>query len=279
LHVEQASYITSFIYNDRIRIFRTKDVEEYYSRGLKGLKNAFAEAIETTWRPEHRKTIELHDEKAKFDLIEEWLDSKPLPELLNGAIPPGVGPDDSRICRDILNDIDTWKAAGRHAFLFFVITADKKLINGLSQIIHHRNPLIKWRIVSIRPIEYLQLCLLPEERPTYRPIQLSWLHTSTIYNLVRKQNERLPLVLYQELVRNGRFLGNGTPYSVFSVYYDYPNINRGLASYKLTPQGLEQYTQGYLTTSYAKSRPGLVNEDINELFRSKQFLKGVINEL
>jgi len=274
LRVEQASYITSFIYNDRIRIFRTKDVEEYYSRGLKGLKNAFAEAIETTWRPEHRKTIQLHDEKQKYDLIEEWLDSGPLPDLLNGAIPPGVGPDDSRICRDILNDIDIWKASGRERFLFFLVTADRKLVNGLSQIIHHRHPLIKWRIVSIRPTEYLQICLSPEERQVYRPIQLNWLNSQTIYNLVRKQNERLPSVLYKELVRNSRFLGNGEPYPVFSVYYDYPNINRGLASFKLTDGNLEQYTQGYLTTDFAKSRPGLVNEDINELFRSKQFLKG-----
>jgi len=274
MRVEQASYITSFIYNDRIRIFKTKDVDEYYARGLKGLRNAFADSIETSWRPEHRKTIQLKDERQKFDLIEEWLASGPLPQLLNGAIPPGVGPDDSRIARDVLNDISIWGDNGKDRFLILIVTGDKKLVNGLSQVIHHRFPTTKWRIVSIRPKEYLRFCLRPEELVRKYSIPATgWIRNTPIWNLVRRKEEYVSGTLFEGLCQQAKFLGQGGK-PVLMPYYDYPNINRGLASFRLSDGTLEEYTEGYLTTQFCRSRPGLINEDINELFKSKQFHRG-----
>jgi hypothetical protein len=137
LRVQEALKFNSFIYNERKMVFKSSDVEEYYQRGVAGIRDSFCESVGVRFRPEQAKRLLLPDERRIHDDTQKWIDSGPLNELLKSPIPTGVGPDDTRIARDFITLLTNRKRLGTKGALCIIISSDVQLVFSCQRILSH----------------------------------------------------------------------------------------------------------------------------------------------
>jgi hypothetical protein len=269
--VEQALNISSFIYNERVRIFKLDDVETYFNRGNQGIKDRFCQSVGSYYRPEHRRSIQLPWEQRTFNEIEEWLRSGDLKTLLSQPIPAGVGPDDSRIVRDLLAALQV-EAVKFDGVVILLITGDRRLTTSTQRIVAHSYPDLKLRVCSLRIRDYLVWCTLARQRPSFiGPKAVPPYLKRNIFNPFQGKGIPIHGPLLNALVDQFKFLW-GTPRKRLLIEYDYPNINRALARFKLHRNNfVEEYTGGYLTSGYLGSDPHFVTRPIDDLLGLDEF--------
>jgi len=273
--VEQSSFFTSFMYNDRVRVFKTEDVKSYFDKGVVGIKNGFCESVDSYYRPERLRSFQLPDEERIYSGIESWLRSDSLQNLLNAPFPEGVGPDDSRIARDLDARISSAAESGYDGFLVLIISSDKRMINMCQRLLEHnlgKKGLV--RVVGLSVLDYFRYSLT---EPTYRnPRQkakeVKWLQTM-LYNPVSRDLRMPHGPLLTLLEREAQFFFRCKKIT-FDIEYDYPNINRAGNRYQfLESEGtLVEFSGGYLPRDLVRDRLGQFSrESIDDLFARDEF--------
>jgi len=227
LRGDHNAQFTSFFYTDTIRVFKTKDIENYFGKRDPALARDFglSELV-----PKPRLTVE----ESRFDReaiqeVNEWLDSGDLNDILKGPLPTGMGTDDSRILKEI-SETPVHSAVTGHVSV--ILTDDSGLVRAAAAYLKDR----PWgarataAVCQLRRNDYTAICLAGV-RERYE-MQLSnlvvppRLHEIRYYNYIMKSMWSLP----NEVVGGIRDLipGNWRKLVEAKLYYDVPNLERGL---------------------------------------------------
>jgi hypothetical protein len=254
---EQALRFNSFMYNERIRVFKQSDVEAFYARGVQNIRDAFCASIDSYYRPEHRKEPSFRADSDTFDEIEKWLDSDPLPKLLRDSIPPGVGPDDSRIVRDLMLALEDDIHVG---YLILIVTSDRMLVHSAQRILRHNFPRKNIRIYGLSLSDYLSWALTTGRRSYVIPQQsgmkarFPWVK-GELFNPIKREMRPIDGSLLTLLLSEGRWFFKEGSNSRTIVMYDFPNINRGLKRFKYNAdtETCEEFSGGFLSKAYLQA--------------------------
>jgi len=274
MRVQQHSIFNSFIYNERIRIFKVEDVERYFDRGVKGIKDQFSKSTGSRYRPAFRRTIQLPHEKEQYDAVEEWLASGTLDELLKQPLPPGIGPDDSRITRSLWLQMESSILSGYNGFLFLLITNDRALATSCQVVLsHNAGPNIAVRCIRLGVQEYFRHCL---SVPKYVPRGSKrkhppWLNVR-IYNIIRRELEPVHGSLLDHLVAESRYMYNRN--ITFGIEYDYPNINRTARRFMHDPEQktIREFKGGYLGRDYIEANKStFMTRPLSDIVQDAEF--------
>jgi len=264
MRVEQTSHFTSFVYNEQVRVFKTSDVEEFFARGLRTIRDGFCEAVGSLYRPDFRRSIQLPDEEKLYNDIERWLRSDNLDQLLKGEIPPGIGPDDARITRDALSAAANDRGAGATGLLYLIISSDKKMVHAVQGLVQHENPSMNVRVLGMSVMEYIAYCSEPCGPPRYNR-DPDWLRKMRVYNPFSKKEELVSNSLLEALRKEARFMWLSRLVSA-RVFYDYPNLNRSLKRFTYEPGGfVQEWSGGFLTRARADADKGIASREIRDI--------------
>jgi len=251
MRIEQTSHFTSFIYNEQIRVFKSEDVENYFSRGVKSLRDGFCESVQSRYRPDQRHTIQLPHEEKLYNEIERWLASDTLQNLLSGEIPAGIGPDDARIARDALIASRNDRGAGADGLVYLIISSDRRMIHSVQAMVEHENPTSEVRVLGMNVIEFISYCTSNsvQGRAGRDP---PWLREMRTYNPYSKCEQPVAGPLLGALRREALYLHNRKVVSA-RTFYDYPNINRNLKRFTYEPDSglVQEWSGGFLTRARA----------------------------
>jgi hypothetical protein len=269
MRVEQTSHFTSFIYNEQVRVFKTEDVEEFYAKGMESIRDGFCESVASRYRPDFRRSIQLPKEERLYDEIEQWLSSDNLSVLLTREIPPGIGPDDARICRDAASAARNDRNAGATGLLYLVISSDRRLVSSVQSILQHENPDLFIRVVAMNVIEFIAYCTTPFNWYNNQR-DPPWLRGLHLYNPYRRRNEPVYGALLGALRREARFLFN-CPIVSGRVFYDYPNLNRNLRRFLRDGDSgpVTEMSGGFLTRARAMADNQIA---VNELAHTRRLV-------
>jgi hypothetical protein len=276
VRVEQITRLTSFIYNERVRIFKHEDVEAYFNRGMQGIRDRFCVSLKSQYRPELRRMIQLPAEARTLDTIEEWLSSNTLKELLIRPIPPGVGPDDSRIVRDA--DAELKLHPEKDGYILLIISSDKRLCNATQTLLSHNYPDKIIRVVGCNIPSYLTWSITPAKFEVRRFLQPgkdpSWLRKKKIWNPVTRKEVPLHGALLAALEGEAKHLWRCRAPALL-ISYDFPNLNRGMKRFMIRENGtvttLDEYTGGYLSKGYLRADLKFPIRPIEEVQRLPEF--------
>jgi len=218
---------TSFFYTDSIRVFKTEDIRSYFGMKDPGLAQdfGFSELI-----PKIRPPVdEFKRDREERAIVNEWLESGDLNEVLSAPLPTGIGTDDARIIKDILAEpIDP----GIDGYAFVILTDDSGLLRSAAAMLKAR----PWastqsaKVCQIRRNDYTAICL-QGIRESYELQQrgLSWpqrLHEVKYYNYIMGVEWLLPNSVVSSILSG--FPGNWRRTSLIKLSYDVPNLERGL---------------------------------------------------
>jgi len=272
MRVEQNSIFTSFMYNDDIRVFKAKDVHDFYTRDVVSIRNQFSEDVGTRWRPDASRTVQLPDERRKLNRIERWLDTGPLEQLLAGPLPPGIGPDDARIARDTRESLDLDVNSGFTGFLYLVISNDRKLIQGVQALLDSdlNGKNMEARVVGLSVNDYIRWCITPPVKRR-REYGFEWIG-GFIPNPYTEQDQHVSGTVLDALIKEGRFLYRHD-LKKFRVYIDYPNVNRQLKRFWPEPDlsGVREFTGGFLRRSTVQGVSHLASLELSSISQLADF--------
>jgi hypothetical protein len=227
LRGDHNAQFTSFFYTDTIRVFKTKDVQDYFGVKDPALARDFAKSeVIPAYRPmleENRLKREARDE------VESWLESGDLNEILRGPLPTGIGTDDSRILKEIWEQPVNKNVTGHVTVL---LTDDSGLVRTSAAILKQKD----WgkrttaAVCQLRRNDYMAICL-QGVREDYDN-KLSGLTEAPrlikvpYYNYILRKMWYLP----NEVVGGIRDMvpGNWRKSVETKLYYDVPNLERGL---------------------------------------------------
>jgi hypothetical protein len=217
---------SSFFYTDTIRVFKTKDVEDFFGKRKPRLAEDFAQSeLVPRFRPLPMETI--HEQEARLE-VESWLDSGDLNTILSGPLPTGIGNDDSRI----LAEIATTPVNNVTGHVTVILSDDSGLIRSAAEILRTRpwGKLTTAVVAQLRGNDYTAICLLGV-RESYemtltglsKPARI---HDVPYYNYILRQMWSLP----ESVVAGIRDMipGNWRKAVECRLYYDVPNLERRL---------------------------------------------------
>jgi len=272
LRTQNIGLFSTFIFNERIRLFKTADVTKHYLKAVSSIRDAFCEGVESNFRPDWRRRQQLFDEEETFSEVEHWLNSAPLNELFQGSFPPGIGTDDARIAREMRLDTERHLRDGRTGGLYLVISSDKKMATACQQMLTHDYPDFNARIVEMAVPEYISWCLLENSnRPKAWGSSRSWLSQQRIQNPLHSGYVNIHGPLLDILEQESRFL---PPFGrkEFGVYYDYPNVNRTFKRYRIQNGVAVEHTGGFLTRTRAEADWTISSKPLPSLYETDDFV-------
>jgi hypothetical protein len=260
---EAHDQFSSFYYTDTVRLFKVSDIDAYFNRASKPLLADFAK---TDILPAARKNFleENIEEKVRLEFISGWLESDDLETILKRPLPPGIGPDDSRIARSITNFLDEIDSVAFPVVRVVVFTGDKKLLRTTAALVAGCNPACKVIIQGIDNVRYLEICLdgvaekqwlEAQGKPLIRglPYRREGEPRVTYYNAILRRLWTLPPKLQHALVDRTRL---GLPLEralradiVIHIEYDFPNMERGMDLIRFNAQTntVDRYGGGFLS--------------------------------
>jgi hypothetical protein len=234
---KDGKYHTSFSYADHIKLFKAQDVKDVLQKENKNIRTQIISSMAISkslpWNEEVFHNIKEMNWKMK------WLAEGDFTEKINGPIPDGIGPDDSRVVRNILEICE----GNNEPFYIMLFTGDTQLILNVTTLLKRRTNK-QWAIIVIPPYLYMRLCLRTLENETVGNIN-NQLYIS-FYNYITEDFKMFPA----SILENARRLFNGVPKWYRVV--DFPNIERSLINcrvkrdpitYSLT---IEQKIRGFL---------------------------------
>ncbi|BCH36655.1 hypothetical protein [Magnaporthe oryzae narnavirus 1] len=259
MRTEEYSRYSSLYYTDTIRVFKTSDILAYVEGPESAVKQDFAVTSSFPERWTRKFLEENSEERARRGRVHEWFNSAPLSELLYKPLPPGVGTDDDRIARSVLDVIDQVNHEdGVDLVITLLFSGDRQLARITSNQVKG-NTKKAYRILSFDRSAYVQICLAGlQER--------NWLSASGklrkrdiwkelrppgsrmyYYNYILKQMWPFPPSVCEQ-VKDIVRIGSLTDKALVHVEYDYPNMERGLDMIRLNPVTgtVEEYGGGYL---------------------------------
>jgi hypothetical protein len=218
---------TSFFYTDTIRVFKTQEVRDYFGMRDPGLAQDFG-LTESMPRPKPLPQ-EYERDREETKLIESWLDSGHLNDVLKQPIPTGLGTDDSRIVRSIM---ETPIDAESNGYSFVIITDDSGLLRTAAAKARKR----VWgqgktaKISQIRRNDYTAICLAGVREnydlrllKSFKPKRRHWV---PYYNYIMRMEWPLPDLVVDTLLDG--IPGSWRRSTTVQLLYDVPNMERGL---------------------------------------------------
>nr|QNN89180.1 putative RNA dependent RNA polymerase [Oidiodendron maius splipalmivirus 1] len=261
LRSESHSTYSSFFYTDTVRLFKTDEVDAYLGRAHHQLRQDFAL---TDSFPKWRKKFleENTSERKRKNDIQRWLDSGPLDQLLSKPLPPGIGTDDARIARSIVDTVKSQHLDSFDAIVVLLFSGDRQLARTTAIMVQ---PWLNTRFIlgQLDKAAYTAVCLegvsewhklysqgniLANGQPSI-PIR-GKTREVLYYNYLLKRRWWLPVEVIAQVLKSGTnydFLRGSRSY-VFHVEYDYPNMERGLdlIKYEARTNTIREYGGGYL---------------------------------
>lgn len=274
MRVEQNSIFTSFMYDDRIRIFKASDINDYYQKDMKSIRNQFAIDCESNYRPDQARTFQLPDERRKMDKIEHWLNSKPLEDLFKGRLPPGIGPDDARIARDIASSLAD-DVVNYDGLIYLIISDDRKMIQSIQSLVDSdlwdKSP-VEARIVGLGVNDLIRWYLTPRQSHRRQNLQYDWVQAFIPNPYDHNNYAMMDGVLLDAMVKEAKYFYGKTNKRI-RVFYDYPNINRKLKRFYPDPElmGVQELTGGFLRRSTAQVVTNLASKSLDRISSFKDF--------
>jgi hypothetical protein len=269
LRSESHSKHTSFHYSDAIRVFKTSEVAAFIERRQNRVREDFSSAtsLPTKWVAEFLE--ETSEERRRKLRVNAWFESAPLAQLLYNPIPEGVGTDDARIAREVLDVAKSTQKERITGLLVFLYSGDKYLARyTMASLKPHVS--VPQRMVQIDKSLYLRICLdgvaefatlkrsgriktngLPVRIPRSPGREVMY------YNFLLKTQWWLPSRVVEDAY--GPLLrGSYEPRILVHSAWDYPNIERGLdlVRYESKTNTIYEYGGGYLDRRTVRSLEG-----------------------
>jgi len=217
---------SSFFYTDTIRVFKSKDVEDFFGVRKPKLAEDFAQS---ELIPKYRSLpVETTHERLARDEVESWLNSGHLNEVLKGPLPTGIGTDDSRILAEIANT----PVNNVTGHVTVILSDDSGLIRSAASILKTRpwGKLTTAVVAQLRGNDYTAICL-QGVREAYemtltglsKPARI---HDVPYYNYILKKMWSLPEAVVAGI--RDMIPGNWRKAVECRLYYDVPNLERRL---------------------------------------------------
>lgn len=232
--------ITSLSYAGVIRIFKTEDVIAEFRQSSMNLSDEIITGLESNLLSDRY----LHETKVTRDFQVEWLEQNDLLALIEAGIPPGIGPDDARIARKVLE-----LEAYYEKLLVVLITDDKSCIEAVTQISQRDGTII----VRMPKLQYYDTCLHGVKR---FGIPRLWNFNTAKANMPSAWIE-------QQITRYN-------PKHII-VLYDFPNIDRELETYSRNPRGLGKMAGGYLKRKTLQGKVSWAETEWSQFKKWKDF--------
>jgi len=261
LRAETHSSYSSFFYTDSVRVFKTSEVESYLQRAHHQVRQDFAL---TDSFPNWRKMFleeDIHEAKRKTD-VERWMNSGPLSQILAKPLPPGIGTDDARIARAIVDVVKSQRLEDYDGIAVILFSGDRQLARTTALMVQ---PYLATRFTlgQMDKAAYTAVCLEgvaewhklyqageidQSGQPRMRVRRRNW--EVVYYNYLLRRHWWLPSDVLSQLLRSGTnydFFRGGKKY-VFHVEYDYANMERGLdlIRYESRTNTIREYGGGFL---------------------------------
>nr|WPR16636.1 MAG: RNA-dependent RNA polymerase [Dracophyllum associated narna-like virus 4] len=260
MRTESYATYSSFFYTDTIRLFKTSEISDYLGRSGNRVR---ADMALTESFPKWRKEFleENFEERKRRDRLSTWFDSAPLGELLARPLPDGVGTDDSRVARAVVDVVKDHNTDNLDAFIVVLFSGDRQLARTTALL---SRPFLKSKlcIFSVDKSSYLAMCLdgLSEWMDLKTAGRLNRDGSSSArlrqkskdilyYNYLLKRQWPMPEVAVSQILHGSGILSLRKKYStIVHVEYDYPNMERGLDLLRYIPQtnSVEEYGGGFL---------------------------------
>jgi len=271
LRLEHIKDPTSFIYTSEVRIFKTKDVMNYYNVTSQKtfVKELVSDSFEfnrpTDWQ--YAKFPINEDELENEEAIKEWL-SNPSKEqnLLRQPLPIGLGTDDARIVRNISIYLEEIKDTSVEEAVVLIITNDYELVRTIRQYASRMKLPYFISIIQLKLLDYVNLCWQIQQRIS-EPSDIE------IYNYIVDSNSYIPKNSLNNLLKECSVRAK---IKFLSIQYDTANIERGLFRYKASGSDIKVISGGMIPARYMqlKKEQGL-NPSTEPLtrFRNNSLLK------
>jgi hypothetical protein len=255
---EEYSRYSTLFYTDTIRVFRTSEVRDYIEGPESAVKYDFA-ASSTFPKDWVEKFLEENsEERERRGRVHDWFNSAPLSELLYKPLPPGVGTDDDRIARSVLDAVEKiGDDENCDSVITILFSGDRQLARITANQVRS-NTKKSYRLLTLDRSAYTRVCLSGLQERNWissqgRLREDTWKHLRApnsriyYYNYILKSMWPFPPSIceqVEELVR----LTSDKNRAFVHVEYDYPNMERGLDHIRIQPSTgtIEEYGGGFL---------------------------------
>jgi len=258
MRTEEYSRYSTLYYTDTIRVFKTAEVLDYIEGPESAVKADFAASSSFPKKWVSSFLEENREERIRRKRVHEWFNSAPLAELLYKPLPPGVGTDDDRIARSVL---DTISQVNRDESVDTVVTllfsGDRQLARITANQVRS-NTEKSYRILCFDRSAYVRICLAGlHERNQLASIgklrEDTWKSIRPpnqriyYYNYILKTMWPFPTSVCEQVCDIVR-IASIKDRALVHVEYDYPNMERGLDMIRIQPSTgtVEEYGGGYL---------------------------------
>jgi len=258
MRTEEYARYSSLYYTDTIRVFKTSDIQELLEGPESAVRHDFAatDSFPKKWV----KTFleENSEERERRGRVHDWFNSAPLSELLYKPLPPGVGTDDDRIARVVLDTIDEVKGDPDCDLVITILFSGDRQLARITANQVRLNSEKAYRILTFDRSAYTRICLAGLQERNWlssngKLREDSWRtlrHPSMriyYYNYILKSMWPFPISICDQIHDIVR-IASLKDRALVHVEYDYPNMERGLDNIRLNPitGTIEEYGGGYL---------------------------------
>jgi len=229
------SDISGLSYEGQLRIFKTKDVQNYYQDSSYGLADEMLISLDS-YR-EYRLGQKLGQKKVDLEYQIDWMESGILADLFAGEIPASVGSDDARIARKIFMEYEC--LAYNEKLIVGIITNDIQLEKSLELLTQDMERL---SIVRISVNDYIIDCFGVESKDS----------THVLIPRIGDGKE-IRGKRSTEMIRCGIKNWRDTKNYLYKILLDFPNINRMLEGMRKRGKNLFYFEGGFFRRDTARN--------------------------
>lgn len=255
---EEYSRYSTLYYTDTIRVFKTSDVLDYIEGPESAVKYDFAatESFPKKWVKMFLE--ENSEERTRRGRVHDWFNSAPLSELLYKPLPPGVGTDDDRVARSVLDVIESVNHEENCDLVITLLFSGDRQLARITANQVRSNTKKAYRLLVFDRSAYTRICLagLQERNWLSSNGKLrddSWKQLRKpgmkiyYYNYILKSMWPFPISICEQVLDTVR-MASDKDRALVHVEYDYPNMERGLDNIRIQPSTgtIEEYGGGYL---------------------------------
>jgi hypothetical protein len=257
MRTEEYARYSSLFYTDTIRLFKTADIRSILSGPEHAVRRDFAASGSFPEKWVHNFIEENDEERERRSLVHDWFNSAPMSELLYKPLPPGIGTDDDRIARNILDVASKTDNDDETDTMVVLLFSGDRQLGRLSANIVKQNFQKSFRLLVFDRSAYTRICLngvqernriaggrevTPDNR-RLRPPGSEIMY----YNYILKTLWPLPESITEQIKDTVRIV-SAKGRALIHIEYDYPNMERGLDNIRLNPYTgtMEEYGGGYL---------------------------------
>lgn len=247
LRSERYAEFTSFSYTDAIRVFKTSDVEEYIQRKGNVLRSDIVTQMSLPLS--YRFSTDIVSERERKERILSWISGGDLNDLLNHPLPPGIGPDDSRIFLRVFENLSRVieEETVHRPPVILLLSGDRRLARDLYNYARVAHPKKKWAIYTIEPMQYIGLCLTHLRAREDREDWAMKPQNFKVWNYLALDYMDLPDQVVSDLYAQLR-IKLGVRHFMPIIEYDFPNLERALepGSYRRETNTVSIRKSGFL---------------------------------